>query len=68
MFVLVHTGHDWAGDYDQRRPEELPQWHGPAVNTPADVNSGTSLRTTTIILISEVSLFQRENTENDCPD
>ena len=34
--MLVHTGHDWAGDYDQRRPEKLPQWHGPAVSTPAE--------------------------------
>ena len=25
MCVLVHTGHDWARDYDQWRPEGLPQ-------------------------------------------
>ena len=32
LCVLVHIGHDWAGDYDQWRPEGLPQRNGPSVS------------------------------------
>ena len=52
--VLIHTGHDWARDYDQWRPEGLPQQHQSAVST--STNTVNRITFYNLGLISQIAL------------
>ena len=52
--VLVHTGHDWARDYDQWRPEGLPQQPQSEVST--STNTVNRITFYNLGLISQIAL------------